>query len=109
TAVASAATAVSGGLRRCHVRGREEIQKRMLLQAAAFNLGLLMSRRFGYGTPRALQGLAAAKRALCGFKNATFGHLLRHVCRMAGVLGLFGQLPGDPGGRQRGWHGPAAN
>ena len=99
----------SGGLRRCHVRGQEEIRKRMLLQAAAFNLGLLMSRRFGFGTPRALQGLAAAKRALCGFKNAIFGHLLRHVCRMAGVLELFGLLPGDPGGRQPGWHGSAAN
>jgi len=30
----------------------------VLLQAAAFNLGLLMRRRFGVGTPRSLQGRA---------------------------------------------------
>ena len=36
----------------------------MLLHAAAFNLGLLMRRRFGVGTPRALQGLATAHAAL---------------------------------------------
>ncbi|MCY4541757.1 MAG: hypothetical protein OXB95_05095 [Rhodobacteraceae bacterium] len=88
--------------------GQEEIQKRMLLQAAAFNLGLLMSGRFGYGTPRALQGLATVKGAICGCKNASFECLLRHICRMAGVLGLFELLPGDPGSRQRGWHGSAA-
>ena len=47
------------GLRRVHVRGQEEIRKRILIQAAAFNLGLLMRKRFGAGTPRGLQGLAA--------------------------------------------------
>ena len=54
----------TAGLRRVHVRGQEEIRKRMLVQAAAFNLGLLMRRLCGFGTPRALQGLAAARAAL---------------------------------------------
>ena len=55
---------VTGGLRRVHVRGQEEIRKRVLIHAAAFNLGLLMRKRFGVGTPRGLQGLAAAHAAL---------------------------------------------
>ena len=54
----------TGGMRRLHVRGQENIRKRMLLHAAAFNLGLLMRRRFGVGTPRALQGLATVHAAL---------------------------------------------
>ena len=33
---------VSGGMRRVHVRGQEEIRKRMLVHTAAFNLGLLI-------------------------------------------------------------------
>ena len=39
----------------CMCGGREEIRKRMLIHVAAFNLGLLMRRRFGVGTPRSLQ------------------------------------------------------
>ena len=44
-------------MRRVHLRGHENIRKRMLIHAAGFNLGLLMRARFGYGTPRSLQGL----------------------------------------------------
>jgi transposase len=46
----------TGGLRRTHVRGHENVLKRLLVHASAFNLGLLMRRLFGIGTPRALQG-----------------------------------------------------
>ena len=54
----------TGGLRRVHVRGHEDIRKRMLIHVAAFNLGLLMRRRFGIGTPRGLQGRPAAAQAV---------------------------------------------
>lgn len=54
----------TGGLRRVHVRGHENIRKRMLIHVAAFNLGLLMRRRFGVGTPRGLQGRPAAAQAV---------------------------------------------
>ena len=47
-------------LRRVPVRGQENIRKRLLVHAAAFNLGLLMRHRHGVGTPRSLQGRAAA-------------------------------------------------
>ena len=54
----------TGGLRRAHVRGHENVLKRLLVHASAFNLGLWMRRLFGVGTPRALQGRALALRAL---------------------------------------------
>ena len=50
----------TGGLRRVPVRGQENIRKRLLVHAAAFNLGQLMRHRHGVGTPRSLQGRAAA-------------------------------------------------
>jgi transposase len=46
----------TGRLRRVHLRGHENILKRVLLQAGALNLGLLMRHLVGIGTPRSLQG-----------------------------------------------------
>ena len=46
----------TGGLRRTHLRGHQNILKRLLVHAGAFNLGLLMRQAFGHGTPRGLQG-----------------------------------------------------
>jgi hypothetical protein len=46
----------TGGLRRVHLRGHPNILKRLIVHAGALNLGLLMRRVFGRGTPRGLQG-----------------------------------------------------
>src|SRR6058998_3142272 len=46
----------TGALRRTHLRGHQNILKRLLVHAGAFNLGLLMRTAFGRGTPRGLQG-----------------------------------------------------
>jgi transposase len=46
----------TGGMRRTHLRGHANILKRLLVHAGAFNLGLLMRKTFGHGTPRGLQG-----------------------------------------------------
>ncbi len=54
----------TGGLRRVHVRGHENVLKRLLVQAGAFNLGLWMRTRFGVGTPRGLQGRLTALAAV---------------------------------------------
>jgi transposase len=54
----------TGGLRRAHVRGHENVLKRLLVHAGGFNLGLLMRMLFGIGTPRGLQGRLAAIGAL---------------------------------------------
>jgi transposase len=45
----------TGGMRRTHLRGQENILKRLIVHAAGFNLGLLMRRVIGIGKPRRLQ------------------------------------------------------
>lgn len=50
----------TGRMRRVHLRGHGNILKRVLLQAAALNLGLLMRTLVGVGTPRSLQGRVVA-------------------------------------------------
>ena len=53
----------TGGMRRVWVRGHENVRKRVLIQAAACNIGLLLRRLTGVGTPRSLQGRALS--AIC--------------------------------------------
>jgi transposase len=45
----------TGGARRSWLHGIEKVQKRYLLAAVARNLGLVMRKLFGIGTPRGLQ------------------------------------------------------
>ena len=54
----------TGGMRRVHLRGHPNILKRLLLQVCGANLGLLMRQLTGVGTPRSLQGRAAARVAV---------------------------------------------
>ncbi len=49
-----------GGMRRLHLRGRENILKRLMAHSGAANLGLLMRKLFGKGTPRGLAGALSA-------------------------------------------------
>ena len=53
----------TGGARRCWLRSLEKVRKRYLLQAAARNLGLILRKLFGMGTPRGLQGEGALENA----------------------------------------------
>ncbi|HUE89229.1 MAG TPA: transposase, partial [Vicinamibacterales bacterium] len=50
----------TGRMRRVHLRGHDNILKRLLIHVGAFNLGLLMRELFGIGTPRSLQGRSVA-------------------------------------------------
>jgi transposase len=50
----------AGGLRRTHLRGRENISKRYLCGIIAFNLSLLLRKLLGVGTPRQMAARAAA-------------------------------------------------
>jgi len=70
----------TGGMRRLHVRGLANVAKRVLLQAAAFNLALILRSMIKCGTPRGLADrnqallsafvrLMAALNALCEFTN----------------------------------------
>jgi transposase len=48
----------TGGMRRTHLRRHANIIKRLLIHAAAFNLGLVMRKMMGAGTPRELKECA---------------------------------------------------
>src|SRR3954462_55792 len=48
----------TGGMRRLHLRGRDNILKRLLVHAAAFNLSLILRKQLGRGKPRQFQGLS---------------------------------------------------
>jgi hypothetical protein len=47
-------------MRRVHLRHHPNILKRLLVHVAAFNLGLIMRKLLGRGTPRGLQDHPAA-------------------------------------------------
>jgi transposase len=49
----------TGGLDRLYVRGTQNVHKKVLIQAAACNLALLMRSLYGSGKPRAAHDLAA--------------------------------------------------
>ena len=78
-------------MRGIHVRGQEEIRKRMLVHTAAFNVGLLVRKRFGFGTPRSLQRPAAAALADAAAHGLAtdFGQ----IRRILGLLGPSRRLP----------------
>ncbi len=65
-------TLETGGMRRTHLRGRDNIAKRMLIHVAGFNIGLLMRELIGVGKPRCLQGAKALRAALFALWAALF-------------------------------------
>jgi transposase len=46
----------TGGMRRVHLKGRDNILKRLLVHAGGFNLALILRKLVGVGKPRRLQG-----------------------------------------------------
>jgi transposase len=69
----------TGGARRTWLRGTEDVQKRYLVTLAGRNLTVLMRVLFGIGTPRSLQGLAAAVfAAICA--------LVLALCKLHTIL-----------------------
>jgi transposase len=50
----------TGGARRSWIRGLLEVTRRYLIQVAGHNLGILMRKLFGIGTPRSLQDSSRA-------------------------------------------------
>jgi transposase len=73
-----------GGMRRLHLRGRENILKRLVVHSGAANLGLLMRKLFGKGTPR---GLAGVLPAIISAVNAS--------TRLLSVLATLARTFGD--------------
>jgi transposase len=73
----------TGAARRTRLRGRANVEKRYLLQAAAANLALVMRKLFGLGTPRgwadrartALSDLLAVLRVVWDVHSIQSGHV----------------------------------
>jgi len=55
----------TGGSRRTWLWGIEKVKKRYLVSALAHNLGVIMRRLFGIGTPRSLQAEGAVTEDGC--------------------------------------------
>jgi len=73
----------TGGARRSWLHGIEKVQKRYLIAAVARNLGLVMRKLFGIGTPRSLQ----AEGGLFFFVRFACFHIWSLLHRRHRVLG----------------------
>jgi transposase len=97
----------TGGHRRVRLRGRENVEKRYLIQVAAMNLGLVMRAAIGRGTPRqaadARKGRFVAIYVLWAVWMAVVTKLEERLATLASALWLkapirrsWGQVPGTP-------------
>ena len=76
----------AGGMRRTEVRGHSNVIKRLLIQAGAFNLGMVLRKQVGAGTPRGLQAqVLRAMLLVFGLFNAT----KQLIGEMGNFLGQF--------------------
>ncbi len=87
-----------GGMRRVHLRGRTNILKRLVVHAGAANLGLLMRKIFGVGTPKGMQGrVRAAFFRLTGIPQVLRTYWLQKLPNCDRVLRLLaisgGRIP----------------
>jgi transposase len=93
----------TGGMRRTWLRGRANILKRYLVHVAGFNLGIVMRKLVGVGTPRGLADLArrvAAVRECFDGLIRVLGHLVRElVATWAATAKVTSRT---------GWHGEGA-
>ena len=76
----------TGAMRRMYVRGVDNVFKRVLVQAAAFNIGLLLRTLSGWGKPRQAQGRLNRLQSLLFAVLA----VLDTYCAVSGWLGRFG-------------------
>lgn len=96
----------TGAMRRTHLRGHENILKRLVVHVAGFNLGLLMRKVTGIGKPRVLQGLLAhllrlvfvvlglqtSRRELLRLADSRFSKLLSSLNPLSWRAGQFDLL-----------------
>lgn len=80
----------TGGARRSWLRGIQKVQKRYLIAAAARNLGLIMRKLFGIGTPRSMQAAGGLVMLVHSARLLMFGprdrwHRVLASSRVAGV------------------------
>jgi len=76
----------TGGLRRLYVRGKQNVQKRLLLQAAGCNLALLLRKMIGAGTPRALQHVVTSLLLVLRWLTSPMYGVNRRVTKRSAVV-----------------------
>jgi len=87
----------TGGMRRVHLRGRENILKRLLIQGAAFNLSLILRKVLGVGKPRQLQGpLVALLQCVFAWSGVIRGSASRRRRTLYRKVHGFVTLPQPP-------------
>ena len=76
----------TGGMRRLRLRGLENANKRLVIQGAAANLGLIMRTKYKFGTPR---GFSGGRRSFLSFWTQT-SHMAQRICFALGNWQLGG-------------------
>lgn len=79
-------TCETGDARRSWIRGLEDVRKRHLALVAGRNLGVIMRRVFGFGSPRSMQDLSLLRSAL----RRTFSALGRALRTPSAPSARFG-------------------
>jgi len=83
------------GMRRVHLRGRQNISKRLLIHVAGFNLSLILRRSLGVGKPRGLQGAREGRLFLLfTYLLNAMGALLAPLC--PGLRNLLARRDNQP-------------
>lgn len=76
-----------GGMRRTHLRGLENVSKRYLIHTAAFNLGLIMRKLTGFGTPKGwAAALRGVLRSLPGWQRRLWACCRIWICHCASLI-----------------------
>jgi len=89
----------TGGMRRVHLRGRENVKKRLLIHVGGFNLSLVMRKLCGKGTPT---GASRASFCAPSHQSARLGGRWSMPCaphpprRASGGAQTACRLPPDP-------------
>ncbi len=78
----------TGGMRRVHLRGRENVEKRLLIHASAFNLSLIFRKAFGGGTPRGPAGRLAGRSMSRSDAGDVFSAFFGLISRVFGLQSL---------------------
>ena len=82
----------TGGMRRVHLKGRQNILKRLLVHAGGFNLALIMRKLVGVGKPRRLQGAFACIFECFGWFFLRAGQLFECALELHRTKGGNGNL-----------------
>ena len=81
-----------GGMRRTHLRTHPNIMKRLLVHIAGFNLGLILRKMIGKGTPREL---AASLSSILSYLRVTFVVIAEVAEPFVSRRTARGESPGD--------------